>query len=178
VTSSAPSPPGQTLHEDIRGELEASRAAFHALLGTLSPDDLKVKSGNPAWTVEEVLNHLVLGLKSLPLEVFLVRRLGRFPPAPPRLLNWLNAQITRAATRGLTLAEAARKYDRAHQGVLRLLDGIRDQDWEKSAVLPPLDPLLQGRITVEDLFRYVATHLDVHTEEIRRGLQARENAQP
>ena len=42
---------GGSPREEIRAELEATREAYHALLESLSEEDWKRASGNPAWTV-------------------------------------------------------------------------------------------------------------------------------
>lgn len=51
----------KTPAELIRSELESARASFHALLASLSEEDLRRRSLNPGWTNGEILAHIVFG---------------------------------------------------------------------------------------------------------------------
>lgn len=53
------SSPSASLQEIIRAELEETRNDFLALLASLSETDLQQKSVTSAWTVKEVLVHIV-----------------------------------------------------------------------------------------------------------------------
>ena len=46
----------------IHTELEATRTAFHTLLGSLAVDDLPRQSLNAGWTNGEILAHMLWAL--------------------------------------------------------------------------------------------------------------------
>lgn len=156
--------------EELRTELEATRAAFHELLVSIPAEDWHKLTSNQAWTVCELVFHMTVALRMLPEDVRLIRRLGWTPRPPASLFNWLNERLTRRGARGLTPEEVGEKYDAAHDGVLRLMDTIRDDEWGKGMDYPDWDPLLSGHVTLERLFHYPAQHFESHAEQLRNNL--------
>jgi len=157
-------------NDEIRAELEATRASFHELLLSIPEDYWNKPTSNPAWTVGELVFHMTVALRMLPEDVRLIRRLGWTPRPPASLFNWLNERLTRRGARGLTPEEVGEKYDAAHDGVLRLMDTIRDDEWGKGMDYPDWDPLLSGHVTLERLFHYPAQHFESHAEQLRNNL--------
>jgi hypothetical protein len=102
-------PAGQ--RQAIREGLTSTRAGFHVLLDGLTDDDLRPRSGSPAWTVGAVLTHLVGSLELLPREDAAARIGNGMFNMPPLLRDVLNIRATRLAARGQTL------------------DGIRDDEF-------------------------------------------------
>ena len=84
--------------------------------------------------------------------------------------NRLNVIMTRIGAIGLTRQSAAEKYNAAHASALRALEGVEDQEWDLGVDYPGWDRLLNGHVTLERLFRYLAIHFQVHAEQIRQGL--------
>jgi len=161
---------GSDIRDGVRAELEATRTAYHALLGSISVADWRKTSGNPAWTIGEVLFHMTLALRLLPSDVRLIRGSGWAPKLPASLFNWLNVAFTRWGARKLTQETVAEKYDEAHDKVLCVLETILDDEWEKGAEYPSWDPLLSGHVTLERLFHYPAIHFQSHAQQVRSGL--------
>src|SRR3989337_576997 len=73
------------IRESLRAELEANRAAFHALLAALTEADLARPSANPPFSVREVLHHMVQSLQVVPWEARAAQR-GRNLLAMPQWL--------------------------------------------------------------------------------------------
>lgn len=160
-----------TMREEIRTELEATRVAFHKLLDSLSDEDWHKRSGNPAWTIGEVLFHMTLAPRLLPNDVRLIRGGRSAPKLPAFLFHRLNIIVTRVGARKLTRQVVGEKYDAAHEGVLEVLETVEAGEWSKGVEYPEWDPLLSGNVTMERLFRYLALHFEVHAEQIRQGME-------
>ncbi len=158
-------PPNASLRDEIRSGLETTRVAFHDLLGSVEAEDWGKRSGNPAWTVGEVLYHLALRLQ------LLARSIGWVPKLPASVFNRLTVPMIRIGARKQTQQSVAEKYDDAHYAALRLLDSIQEGEWDKGVSYPNWDSLLEGYVTIERLFRHPAAHFELHSEEIRQGLQ-------
>ena len=154
----------------IRQELESTRQAFHDLAGSLSQEAWERDSVNPAWTVGALTFHITVGLQALPLDVWLIRHLGWLPLPPAGLFHRLNQWITRRGGRRHTPETVTEVYDRAHEQVLALLETIRPEEWDQALHYPDWDPLLSGRVSVEDLFHYPARHFAQHAAEISASL--------
>ena len=72
--------------EAIRAELEARKAAYKTLLTSLSEEDWKAKSANPAWKVGQLMWHLGRGMEFFSQAVEFCRR-GKAPNPPVWLVN-------------------------------------------------------------------------------------------
>lgn len=166
--------PASSLRDIIRAELEATRLAYHALLSEVPETDWPQPSSNPAWTIGEVLAHLILAPRMLFSDVVLIRRLGWLPLPPAFIFHRLNEYVTRRMARNATRQSLAAQYEAAHVRTLQALDSIHDADWMRSAQYPDWDPLLSGRVTLETLFHYPARHFEAHAAEIRTCLGRRD----
>lgn len=160
---------GTSISEELRAELEATRVAFHELLDSIPAENWNKPTSNPAWTVGELVFHMTVALRMLPEDVRLIRRLGWTPRPPASLFNWLNERLTRRGARGLTAEDVGEKYDTAHREVLRLMETIKGDEWEKGMDYPDWDPLLSGHVTLEKLFHYPAQHFESHAEQLRNN---------
>ena len=165
---------GGSLREEIGAELEATQQAYHTLLSSLSDEDWRKPSGNPAWTVGQLMVHMTFAPRMLPADVGLIRRGGWMPNLPAFLFNWSNVLMTRWGARKETLHTVGTLYDAAHDKVLDLLEMIQDEEWGLGREYPDWDPLLSGYVTMERLFRYLAIHYSVHEEQVRQGLAGAE----
>jgi hypothetical protein len=63
----------------LHSELEDSRHNFHALLASLSDEDLQKVSLNPPWTNKQIVFHMVFGFFLLPSLIVIVLLFGRLP---------------------------------------------------------------------------------------------------
>jgi hypothetical protein len=185
------------IRDQIRAELEATRIEYHKLVDSLSDQDWHKKSGNPAWTIGQLLFHMTLAPRLLPSEVRLIRKRKTMPkllaflfnqpgvivtrkgtqkrktvPRLPALLfNQLNVLITRIGARNVTRRSVGEKYDAAHAAALNALETIEEHEWSQGVHYPGWDRFLDGHVTLERLFRYLAVHFEVHAEQIRQGLE-------
>lgn len=160
------------LRQELRAELEATRVAYHVLLDLLSDDDWHRPSGNPAWTVGQVIYHMTMAPRMLPSDVRMIRRGRRAPGLPAFIFNSLNVLVTRWGARKHTPETVGQAYDAAHAAALAAFDTIQDHEWAKGVEYPEWDPMLSGFVTIERLFRYLSLHFKVHAEQIRQALAA------
>ncbi len=156
--------PTTARREAIRAELEATRAGFHALLDSVSDADWKARSGNPAWTVGQLVYHLAWAQSFVRGELKSAMKGKGFNP-PNFLINPLNELNTRFGAMRASRASIARAYDEATVRVLAELDALNDDDWPRSST--------NYRVTrtVEEIFHIPAEHLAEHEPEIRQGLR-------
>ena len=149
--------------EAIRAELEATRSQYHDLANSLSEKDWKQKSANPAWNVRQLMWHLAWagGFTASGVEAC---RKGKGTNPPNWIADAANTWITRIGSRGATKQSVRKKYDDAHQKVLASLDGVQDDEWQKSARVFSRD------MTIEKTFRDHVEHFKEHEADIRKGL--------
>ena len=147
----------------IRDEIKATRTAFHELLDSLSDEDWKKKSANPAWSVGQLMWHLGRGMEFFPQGIEHCRK-GRGPNPPSFLIGPGNVLLTRFGSRGATPASAREKYDRGHEALLACLESVGDDEWGKSARIYGSD------YTIESTFGEVAEHYREHELDILKGL--------
>lgn len=151
--------------ESIRAELRATHAAFHDLVDQLAPADWDRKTGNPAWTVGDLLYHLVSSLELLPREVAHARKGKGLYNLPRFLLDPLNAWSTRWGARGVSLATVTGRYDRAHAAALQALDQVRHDEWRCGARFWG-----EGFLDIEGLFHAQSRHFAEHSPAILETL--------
>lgn len=161
---------GGSLSEEIRAELDATRQAYRGLLASLSDEDWPKPSGNPAWTVGQLMVHMTFAPRMLSADVKLIRRGGWMPKLPAFLFNWSNVLMTRWSARKESVHTVGALYDAAHDNALRVLETIQDEEWSLGREYPDWDPMLSGYVTLERLFRYLAIHFKAHEEQVRQGL--------
>jgi hypothetical protein len=153
----------------LRAELEATRDAFHGLVGRLSPADWRRKSSVPDWTVGEVAVHVTVYLTTvIPRGVSFARagrRGGGFPPAIAHspIGDWLNTAWARWLARRETPESLLRVYDAAHDDVLRLLDSVGDVEWTKTTYT------LGRRMSVHELFHVHPVHFLDHAAQLEQA---------
>jgi hypothetical protein len=158
-TETSPAPDRQA----IRAEIESARTAYHKLLGSLSDEDWRKKSANPAWSVGQLMWHVGRGMEFFTQNVGYCRK-GRAPNPPAWLIAPGNVLLTRFGSRGATRASAGEKYDRGHQALLACLEGVKDDEWAKGVRAYGND------YTIASTFGQVAKHYQEHESDILRGL--------
>jgi uncharacterized protein (TIGR03083 family) len=155
--------PAQPDRSALRDELVATRKDFHELLASLTDEDWKKKSANPAWSVGQLMWHLTWGLEFTPKAVGYCRA-GKAPNPPSWLVGLGNVLITRFGSRSATPEAVTDKYDRGHAAILQTLEEVGDDEWDKAIRAYGTD------YTIESLFREVTKHLREHEADIRQGL--------
>lgn len=168
------------IKETIQAELEATRKVFRVLLDSLSESDLQKQSHNPGWTNGEILVHMTFGFIILNALLPLARLWARFPKwtskpfawllnSLTRPFNWINALGTRGQARLFTFGRIARIYDRANDRLMKQLDHIHDEEWERGMYYPTRwDPNFNEFMTIRALFSYPIKHFNFHLDQIKR----------
>jgi len=166
--------------ETIRSELESSRSSFHALVASLSEEDLRRKSLNPGWTNGEILFHMLLGFMIVPPLVPLIRIFGRLPDryslwfarmldSGTGIFNWFNALGARGGAKVFTTVGLRARYDRVLEKILRLLQNVRDDEWKIGMHYPTKwDASFSEYITFEKLFLFPTIHYRFHLGQVSR----------
>lgn len=170
----------QPIRENIRIELESARATFHTLLGSLTDEKLRQQSHNPGWTNGEILAHMAFGFIIINALIPMARLWGRLPKGSSkwfaRLLNsmtapfnWLNALGARGQGKVFTHRHIGKIYDRAYFSLLKQLDSIKDNEWQRGMYYPTQwDSNFDEFMTLEKLFHYPVIHFKFHLNQIAR----------
>jgi len=164
--------------EAVRLELENTRFRFHEILGTLSREDWFKKSQFSAWTNGELLFHMAFGFIILSTLINLVLFWARLPKSFSKpfagFLNfitdpfeWIDVLGPQIGAKIFTYRSIGRKYDRVHFSILRKLNSIREDDWQKGMFFPiKWDPLFSEYMTVENVFHYMIRHFNYHLNQL------------
>ncbi len=147
----------------LRTDIETVRSEYIALLDSLSANDWKKKTANPAWTVGNLMWHLGFGAEFFGQAVGYCRK-GKAPNPPQFLVNPLNSLLTRFRSRGATPESVRAQYDKATDTLLAMLDGVKDDEWQKAATIYGTD------YTIEKACRGPRAHWDEHKADILQGL--------
>jgi hypothetical protein len=147
--------------EELRSNLEATRARFHALLDSVSDEQWRRKSSSSDWTVAEKFVHLTWALEQLPREVESARLGKGMFNMPKRLSDFFSYWYIRVSARRATPESVRRRYDAAIAASIRALEGVKDNEWKLGA-----DFYGHGFHSIADLFRVPADHVTEHTSGI------------
>ena len=168
----------QKTKDSIRAELESTRTVFHALLDSLSENDLRRKSCNPGWTNGEILAHMTFGFMISNALLPMARLWGYLPKWTSRpfawLLNaftipfnWVNAFGTRGQARLFTFKRIDKLYDQAHHSLMKQIEWIKDDEWERGMYYPTRwDSNFHDFMTIRELFYYPVRHSNFHLGQI------------
>ena len=170
----------QGLRVTIRAELEATRAIFHALLGSLAKDEWTRQSHNPGWTNGEILAHMTFGFIVVNVLLPMARVWGRLPKSSSKWFawflnaitvpfNWVNALGARGQGKVFTHQRIGKIYDRIYFSLLRQVDSIKDDEWGHGMYYPTKwDSNFDEFMTLEKLFHYPVIHFNFHLKQIAR----------
>ena len=163
--------PGQPPdREAIRSELEATRQAYHDLLGEIPQDALEAPTANPAWNVRQVLYHITMAVRMTPQDIKMIRSRRFFAP-PAWLFNLLNDWITRWGARQQTAASLAQAYDQAHSTLMALVDDLSDDELQLSGHYPNVGgEMTGGDRTIADIIHFLTLHFVEHESDVRQAL--------
>ena len=155
----------------LRADLDATRAAFHALLRSLSDTDLARPSSETDWTVKEELWHVAYAVGYLRGGIVRAQRGAArgAPPIPIWLRDWISLRLVRYQARRATRADLARFYDRQHARLLATLAATRPPDWSRRVKM-----FGEQERPLEGLFRRPITHFAEHAAQIRQSVKRNE----
>ncbi len=161
-------------------DLEAARREFHLALESLSEAGWRKRSTNANWTNGEVLFHTFLAFKLMRVLVPIVRFWGRLPDRYSRRFarilngttgpfNALNAFAAHIGARIYTRKRIGRAYDDVHRRLVRRLEAIPDNEWQRGMYYPTRwDALFSEYMTLEQTFAMPVTHLRFHLRQVSR----------
>jgi hypothetical protein len=152
----------------IRADLEAARAAYRQLLGSLSDAHLARPCAISKWTIAELLCHMALLVEQAVPMMLKQARKGKPMPKllDTRFGHWMNYLMAVRAARRATRESLAQRYDAAHANLLGLLESVRDGEWSLPTAYPDGRPL-----TIETVFHVPAEHFELHAAWIRQTLE-------
>ncbi|MDO8716869.1 MAG: DinB family protein [Dehalococcoidales bacterium] len=160
--------------------MESTSSTFHALLDSLSDQDLRRKSNNPGWSNGEILFHMAFAFMILSALIPLVKFFGHLPESYSRLFagmlnsftwvfNWINAVGARGGGRVYTGRNIGKKYDKVYNAILKKLASIKENEWQSGMYYPTRwDALFSEYMTLEKLFHYPVSHFQFHLKQISR----------
>jgi DinB family protein len=155
----------------LRARLEETRLAYHTLVESLPDEEWDSKQTATAWTVRELMSHIVDGLAHTPDAIDQVRRekpFLDFPPVLNRLGHSINFWLSQWKARGQTRQTVLARYDAAHQALLNTMESIRDDEWSRGAHCYG-----EGYKTVLDLCVLPNRHLQEHAAQLRKLARGR-----
>jgi uncharacterized damage-inducible protein DinB len=140
---------------DLIGSCEATLDILGLLIGDMSEE---IQDTDGAWTISEILNHVLDSERRYYGRVRRMRRehrpLMRIQPDPD--------YTKLSALRAWTLFYELRLRH------LRVLRSLKPAEWRRSGTLTPI-----GRITIASLVRHMAAHDAMHAAQIARRLTGR-----
>lgn len=170
----------QATREIIRAKLKSTRATFHALLDSLTEDDLPRQSLNPGWTNGEILAHMTFGFIVINVLLPIARIWGRLPKGSSKWFawllnsgtvpfNWVNALGARMQGKVFTHKRVGKIFDWIHFSLWKQIDSIKDDEWQHGMYYPTKwDANFDEFMTLEKLFHYPVVHFNFHLNQIAR----------
>jgi uncharacterized damage-inducible protein DinB len=140
---------------DLVGSCEATLDTLGLLVGDMSEE---VQDRGSAWTIAQVLNHLLDTER---------RYYGRVR----RMRKEVNPQMRIQPDPDYTKLTALRAWSRFYelrQRHLKLLRSLKVGEWERPGTLTPV-----GDLTIASLVRHMAAHDSMHAAQIARRLSGR-----
>lgn len=140
---------------DLIGSCEATLDTLGLLVGDMS-EEIQDREG--AWTIAEVLNHLLDTERRYYGRVLRMRRELR-----PKMRIMPDPDYTK-----LPALKAWSRFYELRRRHLRLLRSLKPEEWRRSGSLSPI-----GRISIGSLVRHMAAHDAMHAAQIARRLSGR-----
>ena len=140
---------------DLIGSCEATLDTLGLLMGDISEE---VPDRDGAWTIAQILNHLVDTERRYYGRVSRMRR-----ETKPKMRIMPDADYTE-----LSALRAWTRFYELRLRHLRLLRSLKPDEWRRSGTLTPI-----GRVTIASLVRHMAAHDSMHAGQIARRLSGR-----
>ncbi|MCX2946843.1 DinB family protein [Lentzea sp. NEAU-D7] len=165
----------------VHDDFDRARAAFRALLGGATDEELRRRSNGTRWNNRQLLFHMLLGFLIMRALLALARIVSRLPDGVGRA--W--ARLLNAATKPFDAVNFAGSWlggslmprramvalcDRTVAALHRRLDREDERDLAKGMPYPTRwDPFFREFMTVADLYRFPVRHFDFHREQLSLG---------
>ena len=156
----------QDAREELRKLLEGKRAEVHELIDGLSAEGFERKVPGSAWNVRQLAWHIAFSPRFFTRSIGAVRQ-GKNSGPPAWLFSILEpagALLPKMQARGATPQSVGAALDEGNAEILKMLDGIREEEWERSALV------LGQPVTMAGVFREYAAHTEEHLAELRKAL--------
>jgi uncharacterized damage-inducible protein DinB len=140
---------------DLIGSCESTLDTLGLLVGDMSEE---IQDRDGAWTIAQILNHLVDTERRYYGRVHRLRRELR-----PKMTIMPDPDYTKLSA----LKAWAEFYD-LRKRHLQLLRSLKPEEWRRAGTLAP-----GGRITIASLVRHMAAHDAMHSAQIARRLSGR-----
>ena len=140
---------------DLIGSCEATLDTLGLLVGDMSEE---IQDRDGAWTIAQVLNHLLDTERRYYGRVQRMRRELR-----PKMRIMPDPDYTKLSA----LKAWSQFYELRHRH-LRLLRSLEPAEWRRSGTLSPI-----GRISIGTLVRHMAAHDAMHAAQIAKRLSGR-----
>jgi uncharacterized damage-inducible protein DinB len=140
---------------DLIGSCEATLDTLGLLLGDLGEE---VEETPGAWTIAEILNHM---LDTEQRYVGRIRRMRR--ELKPKMRMMPDPDYKK-----LSALKAWTQFYELRKRHVRLLRSLKPAEWRRSGTLTPI-----GTISIASLLRHLAAHDAMHTAQIARRLSSR-----
>ena len=140
---------------DLIASAEASLDTIGLLIGDIKEE---IQDSGGAWTIAEILNHLLDTERRYLARIRRVRR-----ERHPHMRVLPDEDYTK-----LTALKAWTQFYDLRQQQVRLLKRLEPHEWKRSGTLTPV-----GRVTIASLVRHLVAHDAAHTAQIARRLSGR-----
>jgi len=173
------------LYDQLHAEMRSNHESIASAVRPLDAEQLMRRPAADAWSVGEVLEHLVL-MDALFLSaaepLVLAARPDAGAPGRPYRESFLGERIAgalilpkalkapKAATPGTPRGGVAEVFLAGDARFLALIESARTLDWNAVRLRPPVAPWMPLRINLGDVFHIHTVHVRRHLAQIKRVL--------
>ncbi|OGO67232.1 MAG: hypothetical protein A2Z49_12610 [Chloroflexi bacterium RBG_19FT_COMBO_56_12] len=155
--------------EAVREELEKVRLGFLHLLDEFPEKDWDRRFPGEGWTIKQEMVHITQVLNVLPHGIRRASRGARrsiLAIVSASLRSWVNGYIVIPfMARGATRQSIAEAYNKAHNALLGILEGLPEDAWSKGMPYP------KKYRTVEQMAHRPAEHFEEHLGHLQMCLK-------
>lgn len=146
--------------------LAQARTQLEELLSSLDETQLHtpVITEGANWTPLDILAHLVENERGMSIHVYKIRQGRQTVPEDFDLKEW-NAGLKERMGTDHTLAELLDNLAEVRARTLQGLDSLNEDEWALTGRHPN-----RGIITIEQYYETMASHMQEHAQDIKKGL--------
>lgn len=154
----------EALREELRVELEGTRAEYLALLDRI-PENRWEALVNSKWSARTVMKHIETYLSFVLPRALSNARKGKNMKTPKgAIADTLNSLTAKLISRRKTKDAVRADYEKSHARTLELLAGVRPEEF------PLMTDCPGGRMSVEGIFRAHRSHFLHHAAQVEQSL--------